>query len=82
VVSVPPAVGHLVGVVMGKLLGDVVITRAEIAGLMGNLLCTDSPPAGRTRPADWARAHADALGVRYAGELARRTDRMTAYERL
>jgi len=82
VVSVPPAVGHLVGVVMGKLLGDVVVTRAEIAGLTGNLLRTDSPPAGRTRLADWARAHADALGVRYAGELARRTDRMTAYEKL
>ena len=74
VVSVPPAVGHLVGVVMGKLLGDVVVTRAEIAGLMGNLLCTDSTPAGRTRLTDWARAHADTLGVRYAGELARRTD--------
>lgn len=82
VVSVPPAVGHLIGVVMGKLLGDVVITRAEIAGLMGNLLCTDSPPAGRTRLTDWARAHADTLGVRYANELARRTDRMTAYEKL
>jgi uncharacterized protein YbjT (DUF2867 family) len=82
VVSVPPAVGHLVGVVMGKRLGDVVITRAEIAGLMGNLLCTDSPPAGRTRLTDWARAHADTLGVRYASELARRTYRMTAYEKL
>jgi NADH dehydrogenase len=82
VVSVPPAVGHLVGVVTGKPLGDVVVNRAETAGLMGNLLCADSPPAGRTRLSDWARAHADALGVRYAGELARRTDRMTAYERL
>lgn len=82
VVSVPPGVGHLIGVVMGKLLGDVVITRAEIAGLMGNLLCTESPPAGKTRLTDWAKAHADKLGVRYASELARRHDRITAYERL
>jgi len=82
IVSVPPAVGHLVGVVMGKLLGDVVITRAEIAGLMADLLCTTSPPAGQTRLTDWMRAHADTLGVRYASEMARRTDRASAYENL
>ena len=82
IVSVPPTVGHLVGIVMGKLLGDVVITRAEIAGLMADLLCTDSPPAGRTRLTDWVRTHADTLGVRYASELARRTDRTSAYENL
>src|SRR3990172_1322516 len=61
VVSVPPAVGHPVGVVMGKLLGEVVITRAEIAGLMGNLLCTDSPPGGADeadRLGEGARRHA------------------------
>lgn len=74
IVSVPPALGHLIGIVMGKLVGDVVITRAEIAGLMAELLCTDSPPAGKTKLTDWARAHADTLGVRYASELARRTD--------
>jgi len=68
--------------VLGRLVGDVVITREEIAGLMAGLLCTDSPPAGSTRLTDWARAHADTLGRRYAGELARRRDRRTAYEAL
>ncbi len=82
IVSVPPTVGYLVGWVVGKLVGDVIITRPEIEGLMSGLLCTDSPPAGRTRLTDWARAHADALGVRYASELARRIDRTTAYAQL
>lgn len=81
-VSIPPRLGHLIGIVIGRLVGDVVITRAEIAGLMAGLLCTDSPPAGETRLTDWARAHSDKLGMRYASELARREDRTTAYEKL
>lgn len=40
--------------------------------------CMDSPPAGATRPTDWARAHTDMLGVRYASEFARRMDRTSA----
>lgn len=82
IISIPPTVGYLIGIAMGKLLGDVVITRAEIAGLMADLLCTDSPPAGQTRLTHWATAHRDTLGARYVSELARRTDRVTAYEKL
>jgi NADH dehydrogenase len=78
IVSVPPAVGYLIGSVVGRLVGDVVITRAEIAGLMAGLLCTDSPPAGPTRLTEWAAANAGALGMRYASELARRRGRSSA----
>ena len=48
IVSVPPALGYAVGWVIGKLVGDVMITREEISGLMANLLCVESPPAGQT----------------------------------
>lgn len=74
VVSIPPALGYLSGRVLGWLLNDVVITRDEIGGLMANLLCTtSSPPAsGRTSLTEWATAHRDELGRRYASELARR----------
>jgi len=82
IVSIPPAVGYVVGAVLGKAVGDVVITREEIEGLMANLLCTDSPPAGETRLTEWVRIHADTLGLRYASEVARRKDRETAYEAL
>ena len=77
IVSVPPAVGHLVGWVVGKIVGDVVITRAEIAGLMAGLLCTNSKPTGETSLTEWATANSATLGVRYASELGRRKDRTT-----
>jgi NADH dehydrogenase len=71
-ISVPPALAYGVAVVLGSLLGDVVITRDEIRGLMDGLLFVDAPPAGPTRLTQWAAAHRDSLGRRYASELARR----------
>jgi NADH dehydrogenase len=79
IVSVPPGVGHAVGWVVGRLVGDVTITRAEIKGLMDGLLCTDSMPTGSTKLTEWATEQADTLGKRYASELKRRTDRKKAY---
>ena len=55
------------------------ITREEIKGLTADLLYVDAPPAGATKLTEWARAHADELGKRYASELARRRDRKTSY---
>lgn len=74
-VSVPPGLAYGVTVVLGSLLGDVVITRDEIRGLMAGLLFVDAAPAGETRLTDWAAAHRDSLGRRYASELARRSPR-------
>lgn len=82
IVSIPPSLGFLIGAVLGKVVGDVIVTRQEIAGLMGDLLYTDSPPAGSTKLTDWATAHRDSLGRRYASELARRTDRTSEYSKL
>jgi NADH dehydrogenase len=82
IIGVPPALGYALGWVVGKMLGDVLITREEIKGLMQNLLCTDSPPAAQTRLTDWARSHADALGRHYASELARRRNRIASYDEL
>jgi NADH dehydrogenase len=79
VVSVPPWFGHAVGWAVGKLVGDVTITRDEIGGLMAGLLHVDAPPAGQTRLTDWAKQHADTLGRRYASELKRRIDREKPY---
>jgi NADH dehydrogenase len=79
IVSVPPALGYLVGAIMGRLVKDVVVTREEIEGLMADLLHVDAPPAGCTRLTDWAREHAATLGVNYTSELARRVDRESAY---
>ncbi len=82
IVSVSPNVGYFVASVIGKVVGDVFLTREEIAGLMRGLLATSSPPAGKTKLTDWARGHAGELGRRYSSELARRRNRSDAYEKL
>lgn len=79
IVSVPPSLGYTAATVIGKLVGDVFLTREEIAGLMKGLLCTDSTPTGATRLTDWISQHKSTLGVRYASELARRRDRRKSY---
>jgi uncharacterized protein YbjT (DUF2867 family) len=79
VVPLPPIFGYAAGWLLGRLTGDVMITRDEIAGLMAGLLHTDSPPTGSTRLSDWAPKHASALGRRYASELSRRQDRRHVY---
>ncbi len=78
----PPALGYLAGWTISKAVGDVLITRDEIEGLMRELLYVDAPPAGTTRLTDWAKEHAETLGARYASELARRVNRQAAYESL
>jgi NADH dehydrogenase len=61
-------------------MGDVLITREEIEGLMDDLLYVDASPAGETRLTEWARRHADSLGMQYSNELARRGNRQAAYK--
>ena len=75
ILSVPPWFGYAMSRVVGKLVGDVIITRDEIKGLMAGLLCVDAPPAGKTALTAWVKANAETLGRTYASELARRKDR-------
>ena len=79
IVSLPPSVVYAATWLTGKVVHDVIVTRDEIKGLMAGLLCTDSPPVGKTRLSAWAREHAGTLGEHYASELARRRPRRLAY---
>jgi len=63
-------------------VGDVVVTPEEVAGLMQNFLVTDSPAAGQTALSHWVPQHRETLGRRYSSELARRRDRRRSYEEL
>jgi hypothetical protein len=60
-------------------VGDVVITREEIRGLMEGRLCVDAPPLGHTRLTDWIERRKDTLGRRNTSEMARRLDRVAEY---
>ena len=56
---------------MGYIVRDVILTREEIAGLMANLLISDSPPTGHTLFSTWIEENAGSLGVEYNSELFR-----------
>ncbi|MCP5108817.1 MAG: NAD(P)H-binding protein [bacterium] len=79
IIPVPPLVGYITGKLIGKLVGDVTITREEIEGLMGDLLVVDAPPVGKTKLTDWVKEHADTLGKKYTNEMARRKNRTLEY---
>ena len=82
VISISPRLGHIIGTLVGKILGDVAITHDEIEGLMAGLLYTGALPAGETRLTDWLNEHSASVGRHYSSELARRRNRMAAYEDL
>ena len=79
IISVSPGVGYAMAWVLGKLLGDIMVTRDEIEGMMQDLLVTNSPPVGETPLSEWVAAHSGTVGRRYASELARRKDRKRPY---
>ena len=66
-----PGLALFLSRLVGYLVGDVVLTRDEVDGLLANLLVTDSEPAGQTRLSDWLDENADTVGARYASELKR-----------
>ncbi len=72
IMHLPPLLGLAVAKVAGLFLGDVVVTREEIAGLMAGLLVSHDPPTCPTRFSEWLAAHAGELGRGYASELPRR----------
>lgn len=56
---------------VGPAIGDVILTKEEIEGLMVNLLVSKCPPTGQTRFSAWLAQYAGVLGTRYSSELRR-----------
>jgi NADH dehydrogenase len=82
IMALPVPLAYFFTWIVGKFVGDVMITRDEITGLMAEKLYTTGPATGPTKLTEWAKEHAATLGFRYASELARRRNRRTAYEKL
>ncbi len=79
IISVSPGLGYWGCRVVGLFVGDVVITREEIRGLMEGRLFVDAPPLGATKLTEWIGRHKDTLGRHYTSEMARRVDRASEY---
>ena len=70
-VHTPMSLAYVATLIMGLVVRDVVLTREEYRGLMGNLLSVDAPSSGETRLSTWLVQHGERVGVRYASEVAR-----------
>jgi NADH dehydrogenase len=70
-VHVPPAVVLNAAAIIGRLVGDVMVTRDELDGLMAELVMTEGPATGSRRLTEWLARNADTVGKRYASEVSR-----------
>jgi uncharacterized protein YbjT (DUF2867 family) len=70
-VHVPPGIALTLSTVVGRIVGDVVLTREEVRGLMAGLLASDLPPTGTTLLSAWLIENAREVGIRYASEIKR-----------
>ncbi len=52
-------------------IGDVLITREEMDGLMAGLLVSSKLPNGTTRLSNWLEANRETVGNKYASEITR-----------
>lgn len=70
-VHVPFAVALTAATVIGRMVGDVVVTRDELEGLMAGLVTTEGPATGSRRLTGWLAQNAETVGKRYASEVSR-----------
>jgi NADH dehydrogenase len=70
-VHVPPAVALNAAAIIGRVVGDVMVTSDELDGLMAELVTTEGPATGTRRLTEWLTLNAAVVGKRYASEVAR-----------
>lgn len=82
IIRVSPGFGYWTVRLFGWIVGDTILTRGEIEGLMSELLYTESSPLGKTRLTEWTRQNRDQIGRKYAHEVKRRTNKQASYSDL
>ncbi|HEY5118306.1 MAG TPA: NAD-dependent epimerase/dehydratase family protein [Anaerolineales bacterium] len=70
-VPMPPAVAIAFGRVIGRALGDVLLTADELRGLMQGLLTSRQTPIGKIVFSEWLQANREKIGKSYASEIKR-----------
>lgn len=70
VISINDNIAYFLSWIIGKIVGDVLITRDEIKGLKSNLLYVNSSHTGNTRLTDWLKENSSTIGMHYISELA------------
>jgi NADH dehydrogenase len=75
IVHVPPSLSLLALSAAGRTVGEVILSREELDGLMTELLLSHEPPRGTQSVVAWLAANAADAGKRYASEFERHVRR-------
>jgi NADH dehydrogenase len=70
-IAVPATLALAASKVISTFVGDVVLTRDEVDGLMAGLLVSGQPPRAKTHLENWLKANQASVGMQYASELKR-----------
>jgi uncharacterized protein YbjT (DUF2867 family) len=70
-IHLPPGLALALSRLVGLAVGDVVLTRDELAGLSAGLLVSSLPSTGQTKFSEWVMENAPNLGKEYASEIGR-----------
>jgi len=70
-IHIPPFLALTLSRILGFFVGDVLLTRNEIKGLMANLLISQKPPTGRVELNTWLKDNVHKVGASYASEIKR-----------
>ncbi len=70
-IHIHPDLGIFLGKLIGLFVNDVVLTRDELIGLMGNKLTSKQTPNGTTLFSEWISQNIDQIGSSYTSELNR-----------
>lgn len=69
IIHLNPTFAYILASVIGKAVGDVVLTKEEVKGLLANLLVSSQKPTGKTKLSDWLKENADWIGTEYMSEV-------------
>jgi NADH dehydrogenase len=67
----PPAAGIALGWMIGRALGDVLLTADELRGLMQGLLTSRQKPNGKIVFSEWLQKNRESIGRSYTSEIKR-----------
>jgi len=67
--KMPPRLALWASQIIGTFVGDVVLTKDEVDGLMEGLLVSSEPPLGKTDLADWLKENNHSVGMKYVSEM-------------
>lgn len=68
---VPASLAYSTTRVVGRFLGDVILTWEEYQGLMAGQLAPEGPATGETKLTEWLERNGSTVGRKYASEMTR-----------